>query len=98
MRTTVSLDDDQTAYVNDVRASADESDAQAVRDAIERARELEDRVDELEEELQQERQAKQQLLDRRDRLESIEARMATSDEIEEFKSGRIRRWIRDKLL
>lgn len=95
MRTTVTLDDDLAAYVDDQDAS---SDAEAVRQCIRRCRELEERVDELEQKLQQERQEKQQLLDRRDRLESIEARMATSDEIEEFKSGRIRRWIRDKLL
>ena len=96
MRTTVTLDDDQTAYVDEVRSSADESDAQAVRDAVERARELEDRVEELETEVEQLRREKVTLLDRRDQLERIEQRMATSDEIEEYRSGVVS-WLRDRL-
>lgn len=97
MRTTVSLDDVQTAYVDEVQSSTDESDAQAVRDAIERARELEDRVEELETEVEQLRRERDALLDRRDQLERIEQRMATSDEIEEYQSGGIVSWISNRL-
>jgi len=49
MRTTVSLTDEQTEYVDANFSQGDESDAQAIRDAVERAMDLEGRVDDLEE-------------------------------------------------
>lgn len=89
MRTTVSIsDDDLITYVEDVQSSGDANessddvtDAQAIRNVIRRAIELEDRVDELEREIEALEREKQQLLDRRDRLQSIEARMPEKDEV-----------------
>lgn len=40
MRTTVSLPDDLAEHVDDVRASADDSDAQAIRDCVRRSQQL----------------------------------------------------------
>ncbi|AFH22681.1 hypothetical protein OSG_eHP32_00135 [environmental Halophage eHP-32] len=58
MRTTVSLDDDLAAWVDEHRESSDDSDAQAIRSALrygrseaERAAELADRVADLEAEI-----------------------------------------------
>lgn len=51
MRTTVSLPDDLAAYVDDQRPSDEDSDAEAIRDAIRRAQDLEERVAELETEV-----------------------------------------------
>ena len=40
MRTTVTLPDDLAEHVDDVRSSPDDSDAQAIRDCIERSMQL----------------------------------------------------------
>jgi|APHM01.1.fsa_nt_gi hypothetical protein len=97
MRTTVTLDDAQSEYVDDLRESADASDAQAVRNAINRAMELDEELDELREELETVRAEKETLLERRDRLNRIEQRMATSDEIERYENSGVLSWIRNRL-
>lgn len=54
MRTTVSLDDDLAAHVDEIKPSDDSSDAEAVREAIRRSQrvaELEAQVEEKEREL-----------------------------------------------
>ena len=54
MRTTVTLSDAQTEYVDEIRAQNDalDSDAAAVRRCVDVAREYEERVNELERELE----------------------------------------------
>jgi len=81
----------------EVVEEADESNAQAVRDAIDRARELDDRVDELETEVKDLRREKETLMKRREQLERIEQRMATSDEIETYQRSTILSWIKNRL-
>ena len=51
MRTTVSLGDELAAHIDEIRPQDDDSDAEAVREAVRRSRrvsDLEDRVEELE--------------------------------------------------
>jgi metal-responsive CopG/Arc/MetJ family transcriptional regulator len=53
MRTTVSLDDDLAAYVDEQFASEDESDAQAIREAVRHAHQQDQRVTKLQEQVEQ---------------------------------------------
>lgn len=47
MHTSVSLDEELSAYVGDVASSAGENDTEAIREVIRHARNLEERVDDL---------------------------------------------------
>jgi len=65
MRTTVSLDDALAAHVDEIRPQADDSDAEAVREAIRRSQRLDEcqaRVAELETEAERLRNEKRMIL------------------------------------
>jgi|APHM01.1.fsa_nt_gi Uncharacterised protein family (UPF0156). len=64
MRTTVSLDDDLAAYVDDQFASGESSDAQAIREAVRHAHQQDQRVNALQDELDQLRAEKDAELQR----------------------------------
>lgn len=51
MRTSVSLNDELSSYVENTAASAGENNAEAVREVVRHAQELEQRVEDLEEQL-----------------------------------------------
>jgi len=69
MRTTVSLDDELAAHVDAVRAQADDSDAEAIRECVRRSQRLEDcrdRLAEVEQELERAKRERRQLLEQRE--------------------------------
>jgi len=69
MRTTVRLDDDLAAHVDAIRCDADDSDAEAVREAIRRSKrvdQLEAQIDDLEREVERHQNQNQQILAQRD--------------------------------
>jgi len=81
MRTTVRLDDDLASHVDAIRCDADDSDAEAVREAIRRSKrvdELEAQVDALETEL---RQTEAQLDEANRKLQEAHSSIETTNEL-----------------
>lgn len=81
MRTTVRLDDALASHVDAIRCDADDSDAEAVREAIRRSKRvdaLEQRIDDLETELEQ-TQAK--LDEANNKLREAHSRIETTNEL-----------------
>jgi len=69
MRTTVTLDDELAAHVDAVRAQADDSNAEAVRECVRRSQRLDecrDRVAELETEVERLQNEKRLILEQRE--------------------------------
>jgi len=97
MRVTVRLDDDQAAHVDAMRQDSDESDADAVRNCIERSQRLDDlkadheervaelaaEIDDLEEQLREERSRADELTgELRAKEETIDAKQHHIDSLE----------------
>lgn len=80
MKTSVSLNSELSEYVEGISDHVGDNDAEAIRDAVRRARDLDDRVDELEaerdaltDEVESLRAEADGLRDRAERLEAVEA-------------------------
>ena len=79
MKTSVSLNQALSEYVAEISDHAGENDAEAIRDAVRHARDLDERVDELEadkddltDEVESLRERAAELEDRAERLEAVE--------------------------
>jgi uncharacterized coiled-coil DUF342 family protein len=70
MRTSVSLPEELASYVDEEFSQEDESDAQAIRDAVLRAKELESENGELREKIDEVREEVRELENTRDRLQN----------------------------
>jgi chromosome segregation ATPase len=97
MRTSVSLPEELASYVGEVSSQVGENDAQAIRDTIRHARQLEERVDDLEATVSEQRERidgletdvdrlqreKQQILDQREEHTELVRAVESQQSLEE---------------
>lgn len=76
MRTSVSLNDELSSYVDAVSSSAGENDAEAIRETIRHAKAQDDRVDELESRVDE---LRTELDERESRIDAVETALNEKD-------------------